>query len=304
MKLLEVQSLYKSFATAQYTVHALSDVSFRLEAGQSLGVVGESGSGKSTLAKILTLLQRPDAGKIFLNGQEITHVRGKQARQVYRQVQLVFQNAAASFDPRKTIGASINEVLHNYRLAGSARTLLERTGLTDAHLNRYCHQLSGGQCQRAAIARALAVSPKLLICDEITSALDVSVQAQIIQLLLQLKSSEQLSYLLICHNLAVIQLLCEQTLVLYAGHIVEYGDTNDILHTPAHPYTRLLVRSAFADGLPDATAGETLPGTGGCCFSGRCRNCSSQCLNQTPVLRPVGDGHFAACWHMGKAVEP
>lgn len=249
--ILEVNELTKVFTSegkADFT--ALDHVSFRLYPGETLGIVGESGSGKSTLAKTIVRLIDATSGTIRLCGQDITHARGKDLRESYHQVQMVFQSPMGSFDPRKTIGYGIGESLRNQgksskEITERAAFLLEQCGLPGEYLKRYPHEISGGQCQRAAIARALAVSPKILICDEATSALDVTVQRQVMDLLRKLREENGLSYLFICHNLALVQSFCDRVLVMYNGAIVEEGTPDQIISAPRSEYTKRLVEAAY-----------------------------------------------------------
>lgn len=229
---------------------AVAEVSFAIASGEALGLVGESGSGKSTVAGLVTRLIEPDRGRIILGGEDITGARGHRLRRgAYRKMQMVFQNPLASFNPRRTLGASIAEPLLNQghskkEAAAKVCALLEECGLPGGCARKYPHEVSGGQCQRAAIARALAVGPELLICDEATSALDVTLQAQIMELLGRLKK-RGLSFLFICHNLALVQDFCDRTAVMQAGRIVEQGRTADILASPAHEYTQRLIEAAL-----------------------------------------------------------
>ena len=229
---------------------AVDDVSFELNRGECLGSVGESGSGKSTIAKMITHLESVTEGQVFLKGKDITHVKGKALREIYQDIQMVFQMPMESFDPRCTLGDGIGESLRNMGISRSetgsrVEKLLERCGLDREFADRYPHQVSGGQCQRAAIARALAVNPEILICDEATSALDVTVQKQILELLIELKQKEQLSFLLICHDLALVQAFCDKVLVLYHGKTVEYGTPDEIINHPKEDYTKRLIDSVL-----------------------------------------------------------
>ena len=228
----------------------VDDVSFELERGECLGIVGESGSGKSTIVKMLTHLEPVTDGQIFLKGKNITHVGGKSLRKTYQDIQMVFQMPMESFDPRCTLGDGIGESLRNMGINRKetrkrVENLLERCGLDAEYADRYPHQVSGGQCQRAAIARALAVSPEILICDEATSALDVTVQKQILELLLRLKNEKKLSFLFISHDLALVQAFCDRVLVMYQGEIVEEGKTEDVISRPKEAYTRQLIDSVL-----------------------------------------------------------
>lgn len=249
--LLKTEDLTKIFSKENKTEYAAVDhVSFQLGKGETLGLVGESGCGKSTLAKLITRLIDPTSGTIFLDGKEITKSRGKELQEAYRQMQMVFQSPMGSFDPRKTIGYGISESMRNHGMPKAERTqrtaeLLEQCGLPAEYAGRYPHEISGGQCQRAAIARALVIQPKLLICDEATSALDVTVQHQIMELLKSLKKEKKLSFLFICHNLALVQSFCDRVLVMYEGKIVEEGTPDQIIQTPQSEYTRRLVDAAF-----------------------------------------------------------
>ena len=249
-KILEVQNLKKTFLSGKKSFTAVEDVSFFLNSGEVLGIVGESGSGKSTVAKMITHLTDITDGKIFFLGKDITHAKGKALRETYRELQMVFQTPAGSFDPRCTIGDGIGESLRNMGISkketrNRVEKLLLTCGLTPEYADRYPHQVSGGQCQRAAIARALAVDPEILICDEATSALDVTVQKQILELLIELKQKENLSFILICHDLALVQAFCDRVLVLYHGKTVECGTPDEIINHPKMDYTRKLIDSVL-----------------------------------------------------------
>ena len=249
--LLKVEGLTKTFSKENKTGYtAVDHVSFQIDDGETVGLVGESGCGKSTLAKLITRLMEPTAGTIYLNGKEITKSRGKELREAYRQVQMVFQSPAGSFDPRKTVGYGISESMRNSGMPKAERRrrteeLLEQCGLSPEYAGRYPYEISSGQCQRAALARALAIRPKLLICDEATSALDVTVQQQIMELLKSLKQENQLSLLFICHNLALVQSFCDRVLVMHEGKIVEEGTPEQIIQTPRSEYTKHFVDAAF-----------------------------------------------------------
>ena len=247
---LRAENLKKVFVSGKKEFTAVDDVSFELKRGECLGIVGESGSGKSTIAQMITHLEAATEGRIFLKEQDITHARGKALRDIYQDVQMVFQMPMESFDPRCTLGDGIGESLRNMGISRAetrkhVENLFERCGLDAEYAGRYPHQVSGGQCQRAAIARALAVSPDILICDEATSALDVTVQKQILELLTELKQKENLSFILICHDLALVQAFCDKVLVLYHGKTVEYGTPDDIIDHPKMDYTKKLIDSVL-----------------------------------------------------------
>ena len=248
--ILKADHLKKVFISGKKTMTAVDDVSFELERGECLGIVGESGSGKSTIAKMITHLESITEGQVFLKGKDITHARGKDLRETYQNIQMVFQMPMESFDPRCTLGDGIGESLRNMGITRvetrkRVENLLERCGLDKEYADRYPHQASGGQCQRAAIARALAVSPEILICDEATSALDVTVQKQILELLIELKQKENLSFILICHDLALVQKFCDRVLVLYHGKTVECGTPDEIINHPKMEYTKKLIDSVL-----------------------------------------------------------
>ena len=229
---------------------ALRDVSFTLHRGQCIGVIGDNGSGKSTLAKMITRLTDITEGTLKFEGKDITRLKHNQLKDVYGNIQMVFQNPVGSFDPRRTLGDGIGESLRNRGMKKAdiekrVAELLEQCGLSSEFAKRYPHEVSGGQCQRAAIARALAVEPKVLICDEATSALDVTIQKQIMELLEELKEKHGLSFIFICHNLALVQMFCDRVLVLYEGKVVESGLPDDIINEPKQAYTRKLVDAVF-----------------------------------------------------------
>ena len=248
---MEAEHLTKVFTQrGKAPFKAVDDVSFTLKAGESLGIVGESGSGKSTLAKMLTRLTDISEGTLKFQGKDITKRKQRQLKEVYGNIQMVFQNPVGSFDPRRTLGDGIGESLRNRGMKKTEVTkrvkeLLEQCGLDGEFAGRYPHEVSGGQCQRAAIARALAVEPKVLICDEATSALDVTIQKQIMELLEELKDTHGLSFIFICHNLALVQSFCDKVLVLYDGKVVESGKPDDIINEPKEAYTKKLVDAVF-----------------------------------------------------------
>lgn len=249
--ILKVEALTKTFS-GQREIAAVNGISFELFPGECLAIIGESGSGKTTAVNMISRLTDVTTGSIFLEGQEITHRKGKQLREVYRQMQMVFQTPTDSFDPRRTLGDGIGESLRNVGLTRKetqkrVEALLEKCGLPGEFANRYPHQVSGGQCQRAAIARALAIEPKLLICDEATSALDVTVQKEIISLLNELRKQrgKNLSILFICHDISLVQQFCDRVLVMYRGEIVEEGTPDAVIRAPKNDYTKRLIDSVL-----------------------------------------------------------
>lgn len=249
--LLEAEHLTKVFTQrGKESFKAVDDVSFSLQEGETLGIVGESGSGKSTLAKMITRLTDITDGILKFQGKDITRLKQRQMKDIYGNIQMVFQNPVGSFDPRRTLGDGIGESLRNRGMkkedvAKRVKELLEQCGLDAQFAGRYPYEVSGGQCQRAAIARALAVEPKILICDEATSALDVTIQQQIMELLQELKEKHGLSFIFICHNLALVQMFCDKVLVLYDGKVVESGRPDDIINEPKEEYTKKLVEAVL-----------------------------------------------------------
>ena len=249
--ILQVNHLKKVFHQREKRdVAAVNDVSFCLYPGEILGIVGESGSGKSTVARLITRLEDVTDGQIILDGQDISHSKGTARKGIYEKIQMVFQNPVGSFDPRRTLGDGIGESLKNKgvskaEIQAKVAELLEQCGLEPEYMDRYPHQVSGGQCQRAAIARALAVDPKVIICDEATSALDVTVQKRVIDLLQNLQENKNLSYVFICHNLALVQQFCDRVIVMKDGRVVEEGIPDEVIQNPKEEYTKMLVESVF-----------------------------------------------------------
>ncbi len=249
--ILECKNINKKYKKKDHNHVAADNISFQLKEGECLGVVGESGCGKSTLAKIIMNLEKSDSGEVILNDKCISNAKGKQLRDIYKDIQMVFQDAIGSFNPKITIGKSIEEYvcslcsLTKEDKEDTIDNLLKMVGLSTEMKNRYPHELSGGQCQRAAIARSLSSHPKVLICDEATSALDVSVQAQVIDLLIQMKNEFNISYVFITHDLALVSSFCDKVIVMKDGKIVEEGSSDQIINEPKHDYTKLLLNSIF-----------------------------------------------------------
>lgn len=245
--ILKVSQLTKIFTNKKGTqVKAVDQVSFEICPGECLGLIGESGSGKSTVANMITGFTPVTEGQIIFDGTDITHLKADQRRKVYRDLQMVFQQPEGSFDPRKTIGSGIGESLRNRGMSrpeihSKVEAQMTACGLDPALAGRYPHELSGGQCQRAAIARAMIVEPKLLICDEVTSALDVTIQREIMLLLMELKKEQNLALLFICHDIALVRQFCDRVVVMYHGKIVESGCPEDVIRCPQNEYTKRLI---------------------------------------------------------------
>lgn len=252
-KVLEVNNLTKTFkGKDKQKFTAVSNIDFCLYEGDCLGIIGESGSGKSTTVNMITRLIDPTDGTITIDGEDITHIKGKALRSIYKKLQMVFQSPIESFDPRCTLGDGIAESLKNNgfskkEAAAAVEKVLEKCGLDGSFAGRFPHEVSGGQCQRAAIARALAIDPTILICDEATSALDVTIQKEIIDLLRSLREShgKKLSILFICHDLALVQDFCDRVLVMHDGEIVEQGIPDEIIMHPQNDYTKRLIESVL-----------------------------------------------------------
>ena len=249
--ILKVEHLTKTFVSEgreDYT--AVDDVSFSMNSGEKLAIIGESGSGKTTIVNMITRLLDATSGTVYLDGEEITNLSGKKLKPVYKTMQMVFQTPTESFDPRQTLGDGVAESLVNHGMKKKeamkeAENLLELCGLKKEFAKRYPHEVSGGQCQRAAIARAIAINPKLLILDEATSALDVTVQKEILELLERLREERKMSYLFICHDIALVQNFCDRVLVMYHGKIVEEGKPDEVICHPKEAYTRRLIESVL-----------------------------------------------------------
>jgi oligopeptide/dipeptide ABC transporter ATP-binding protein len=290
-------------------IRALDGVSLTLGRGEALGLVGESGSGKSTLGRVLLGLIEPNAGRVTFDGYDLATTRGRARRALRPRMQLVFQDPHASLDPRRRVGAQIADGLAINRLSPPAArpdrvaALLTQVGLDPSHAALFSHQFSGGQRQRIAIARALATSPDFLVADEPVSALDVSVQAQVLRLLDDLRRRLGLALLFISHDIAVVHSLCERVVVLYLGHVMEQGPASQILSAPRHPYTQALLSAVPRLNAVDSHDRMVLTGDppnpaappGGCVFRTRCSIAIAECATARPPLHPVGPDHTVAC---------
>lgn len=297
---LRVAGARKTFGDLQ----AVDGVSFEVRSGETLGVVGESGSGKSTTARIALRLVDPDEGEVTVVGEDFLALRGKSLRRARRQVQLVPQHPLLSFDPRMSIEDSIALGLlltgeRREARRGAVSERLDQVGLSDRYAGRYPHELSGGQLQRAALARALVTDPKLVVCDEPVSALDKSIQSQILNLLAEVQRELQVSYLFISHDLSVVEHIADRTLVMYRGRVVEEGTAAEIWGEPKHPYTKLLIASmpgTKRDDRPTMEATQPGPsGENGCKFAERCPVVEEECLPVRPELTQITATHRVEC---------
>ncbi len=291
-------------------VHAVDGVSFELQAGETLGVVGESGCGKSTTGRCILRLIEPTSGEVWFEGRNVTTAPRDELRALARDMQIIFQDPYASLNPRMTVGAIVGEALTIHKLAPTRAAydarivdLLETVGLSADHMRRYPHEFSGGQRQRIGIARALAVSPKLVVCDEAVSALDVSIQAQVINLLEDLQQQFNLTYIFIAHDLSVVEHISDRVAVMYLGRIVEISPARELYVSPKHPYTQALLSAV---PIPDPTVKRkriVLQGDvpnpinppAGCHFHPRCPRAEARCKVEAPLLRDMGPGRQAAC---------
>ncbi|WP_270256177.1 ABC transporter ATP-binding protein [Collinsella intestinalis] len=318
--LLKVEHLHKEFPTgsgfmggkfSKKVVSAVNDLSFEIRAGETFGLVGESGCGKSTTGRAIMHLDPPTSGKVYFEGKDISKMNKKELKAMRREMQFIFQDPYASLNPRMTIGEIISEpmVIHGIGTPEErierVRELLDVVGLNPEHINRYPHEFSGGQRQRVGIARSFILRPKLIICDEPVSALDVSIQAQVLNLLKDLQKQYGTAYLFIAHDLSVVQHISDRVAVMYLGKMVELSDWKSLYAEPNHPYTQALL-SAVPIPDPDVQqsrkriilAGDPpspIDPPSGCRFHTRCPIAQAKCSEEIPEFREIGDGHFCAC---------
>jgi oligopeptide/dipeptide ABC transporter ATP-binding protein len=315
MPLLSVKNLRKEYAVGSRlfgkaaVVRAIDGVSFELHKGEVLGLVGESGSGKTTVGRTILRLVEPSSGTVSFDGVDVIGADAQALRDLRRKMQIIFQDPFASLDPKRTVGSQIEVAytIHGLHSAAERRRrvedLLGRVGLSAAHFDRHPHEFSGGQRQRIGIARALALSPSLIVADEAVSALDVSVQAQVVNLLLDLRKEFEISLLFISHDLGLVEYICDRVLVMYLGRIVESGPVREVYRNPQHPYTRALLSAVPVPDPEKRSTGIVLKGDppspvappSGCAFRTRCPQALPACAEAVPVLQQVGPNQYAAC---------
>ncbi|MGI6124896.1 MAG: ABC transporter ATP-binding protein [Acetivibrionales bacterium] len=320
-KLLEIKNLKQYFPVGGSVlkpkyVKAVDDVSLFINKGETLGLVGESGCGKTTLGRTILRLYEPTGGKIIYDGKDITNAKMLPYR---RKMQIVFQDPYASLDPRMTVSDIVGEAIDIHKLAQNRKdrqekiiSMLQRVGLNSEHANRYPHEFSGGQRQRIGIARALAVNPEFIVCDEPISALDVSIQAQVVNMFEDLQAELGLTYLFIAHDLSVVKHISRRIGVMYLGKLVELADSNELIFHSAHPYTRSLISAIpIADPkqsraskriILEGDVPSPLNPPSGCRFRTRCKYATELCAQKEPEFKEVSSGHYAACHHLDKVI--
>lgn len=309
--ILEVYNLKKYFKTPRGTLHAVDDLTLTIEKGKTLGIVGESGCGKSTTGRVILRLLEPTSGRIIFNGTDIAKLKKSQMHKMRKEMQMIFQDPFSSLDPRKTVNQIISEPIIEYgiikdRIGLEKRVLqlMETVGLAERLINTYPHELDGGRRQRVGIARALAMEPQFMVCDEPVSALDVSIQAQILNLLKKLQREMDLTYIFITHDLSVVNYFADDIAVMYLGQVVEKAPAQELFSNPLHPYTRALLSAIPVPEIGKRKERIILKGEisspidppDECRFMKRCAEVGSGCKRECPGLKEVCDGHFVACW--------
>ena len=314
--LLEVQKVKKEFVTSKSLtgkplkiVHAVDSVDLTIYEGETIGVVGESGCGKSTLGRCILQLIRPTAGNVLYRGEDITKLNKEQMRQMRRKMQLIFQDPYASLNQRMPVLELIMAPLEAFGIGTMeervkrVKEIMELVGMPENMMNRYPHEFSGGQRQRIVIARALVLNPEFVVCDEPVSALDVSVRAQVLNLIQELKKKKHLTYMFISHDLSVVKYISDRIAVMYLGRIVEIAEKNELYNNPQHPYTKALLSAIPIPDVDNKMKREILTGDvpsplnppSGCYFHTRCKYATERCKTECPALHDVGNGHMVAC---------
>lgn len=307
-ELIEVKHLKKYFDTKHGTLHAVDDVSFSIAKGETLGVVGESGCGKSTLGRMLVHMHSSTDGQILYNGKDITHLKKKELSEYRRKMQIIFQDPYSSLNPRMTVGQVLEEALRNAgvshaQLETQVFELMDTVGLARRYLDTYPHELDGGRRQRIGIGRALAMNPEFIVCDEPVSALDVSIQAQVLNLMLDLQEQRNLTYMFITHDLSVVKYISHHILVMYLGQMVEKSSAKELFSHHYHPYTKALLSAVpVADPhhekkriLLKGELTSPINPKPGCRFASRCLYATEKCFQQSPVMEEIRPSHFVSC---------
>lgn len=308
--ILEGKNLSKSYLTQDNKeLKACKNIDFHIKKGETVGIIGESGCGKSTLLKMITRLEKPTSGDVFFNSENITNLRGSKLKESRKNIQMIFQDPSTSFSPRMKVYDALLEPINNfYKLSKSEKQkkveeLLNKVHLPTDYSNRLCLDMSGGQRQRLAIARALSLDPDVLVCDESTSALDVSIQQNIIELLVDLQKQRDLSIIFVCHDIALVSLMSHRIIIMYLGCIVEEINSCELDYNAKHPYSKLLISSVFSTSMDfdkeikilDTDIPSPINTPDGCVFSTRCEHCMDVCIKVSPKLKTIGDNHKIAC---------
>ncbi len=309
--IIETRHLTKYFKTPRGMLHAVEDVSLTIEPGKTIGVVGESGCGKTTLGRVITRLEEATSGEVYLDGREILQLKGREKNAIYHDMQMIFQDPYSSLNPRMSVGNIIADPIETMGAKMSHKELnqkvlhlMETVGLPARYYNQYPHELDGGRRQRVGLARALALDPKFIVCDEPVSALDVSIQAQILNLLMDLQDQKQLAYMFITHNLFVVKHISHDIMVMYMGQVVEYADKEELFAHPTHPYTKALLAAIPQPDLSSrGKTRELLTGEvsspiepkPGCRFAARCPYASEKCREAAIPLKEIAPHHYCAC---------
>ncbi len=309
--IIETRHLTKYFKTPRGMLHAVEDVSLTIEPGKTIGVVGESGCGKTTLGRVITRLEEATSGEVYLDGREILQLKGREKNAIYHDMQMIFQDPYSSLNPRMSVGNIIADPIETMGAKMSHKELnqkvlhlMETVGLPARYYNQYPHELDGGRRQRVGLARALALDPKFIVCDEPVSALDVSIQAQILNLLMDLQDQKQLAYMFITHNLFVVKHISHDIMVMYMGQVVEYADKEELFAHPTHPYTKALLAAIHQPDLSgrgktrELLTGEVsspIEPKPGCRFAARCPYASEKCREAAIPLKEIAPHHYCAC---------
>lgn len=317
-KILEVKNLKKYFDTPKGKLHAVDDVTFTIEKGKTLGIVGESGCGKSTTGRTILRLIEPTSGEIFFEGKDIAKYNAEEMRKMRKEMQLIFQDPFASLNPRKTVSEIIGEPLKLHKLVKNKAELTQRilelmtrVGLAERLVNSYPHELDGGRRQRIGIARALALEPKFIVCDEPVSALDVSIQAQVLNLLKDIQEEMGLTYIFITHDLSVVNHFSDDIAVMYLGQMIEKAPAEELFARPTHPYTKALLSAIPVPDIHYNQERIILKGEitspinpkPGCRFASRCIYATEECSSKQPMLEDIGNEHFVSCLKTQKMLE-